>query len=357
MRLIYSVLAGPNLDKYTSDPAMAGWIRDHVALVGSYTPYFDGKLAAIPNAIAYHDAYAVYAASTGSPSLASHPELIAVDTGGNKLFIPWGPQPFQQYAGDVSNPQFREFMVQAIKSTTYAPGGNYQGVFLDDVNLSPRTCDSVGNPVMPIDRSTGVVMTADSWARYFALYVQMLRVALPVGCKMVHNSIWTTPSSTAVDRQIAACDWVNLERGFGDTGLTGRTGPFSLAAFMIFVDHVHELGSSVIIDEYFAADLNYAVAGYFLIHAGADMIGFADQPFDASWPSMLSADLGYPGGPRNCTASLWSRSFSGGVVYLNEPGAAAVTVPLTRPCVGFDGVKCAEVTLGPKQGIVLMYSA
>lgn len=135
MRLIYSVLAGPNLDKYTSDPAMAGWIRDHIALIGSYSPYFDKKLFNIPNAVAYHDSYAVYADPAASPSLASHPEFIAADVDGNKLFIPWGNPPLPQYAGDISNPIYREWMVQAIKSTTYASGANYQGVWLDDVNL------------------------------------------------------------------------------------------------------------------------------------------------------------------------------------------------------------------------------
>ena len=51
-------------------------------------------------------------------------------------------------------------------------------------------------------------------------------------------------------REIQSADYINCERGISDDGLTGGDGPWSVNAFLRFVDHVHSLGAHVIFDEY-----------------------------------------------------------------------------------------------------------
>lgn len=355
-RINYHVLAGPNEDKFTTstDSAVQAFIRNNIQFIGTYSPYFDDKLSWMPKAYAYIDSYAIYVNGPSVPNLASQPQFIATDVNGNKLFIPWGPIPFSQYAGDISNPAFREWMIEFIKSILFTTTHNYIGLWLDDVNLSARTCDAAGNIVMPLDKTTGAAMTAAAWASYFAEYVTLIRTALPQTTKILHNSIWTTAASSDVDKQISSCDYINLERGFGDTGLTGGNGQFSLTAFMNFIDHVHSFGTNVNIGEYYIADRDYATAGHLLINNGGDLIGFGDQNFDSSWPSLFNWDLGPALGNRVYSNGLWRRDFIGGTVLLNEPAAASVTVPFNSTMIDFQGNQYSEVTLQPKQGIVLM---
>src|SRR5207244_5446572 len=61
-------------------------------------------------------------------------------------------------------------------------------------------------------------------------------------------------SQPQIARQIKAADYVNMERGFNDSGLTGGTGIWSVFAMMRFIDNVHSYGSHVIIQSY-ASDL------------------------------------------------------------------------------------------------------
>ena len=46
---------------------------------------------------------------------------------------------------------------------------------------------------------------------------------------------------------MAAATLVNLEPGFGDAGLTGGTGQWSLYSLMLSIDSVHSVGSRVFI--------------------------------------------------------------------------------------------------------------
>jgi hypothetical protein len=49
---------------------------------------------------------------------------------------------------------------------------------------------------------------------------------------------------------MAAATLVNLEPGFGDAGLTGGTGQWSLYSLMLSIDSVHSVGSRVFIEDY-----------------------------------------------------------------------------------------------------------
>lgn len=360
-RVRYHALAEQNWDPYTTsnDPEVQAFIRDNVHQVRSFTPFFDDKLAWMPPAYCYRDAYAVYVDPNQVPNGTAHPEMIARDVDGNPLYIPWGPptgdQPYPQYAGDVSSPDFREFMVGFFRDSVTNQNRRYGGLWLDDVNLEPRIGDANGQPCMPVDRFTGKPMTPEAWALRFAEYLELVRNALPFTAAIVHNAIWTAPQVRAVNRQIAACDFYYLERGYSDGGLTGGTGQFSLDAFMKFIDRVHILGAPVILGEYSAANLDYGLAGYLLTNDGRDMIGFTElAPNEATWPAILSTDLGFAIGARQqIMPGIWARMFQRGAVYLNEPGSPTQTVFL--PCVMIDseGREVSEITLEAKQGAVL----
>jgi hypothetical protein len=65
-------------------------------------------------------------------------------------------------------------------------------------------------------------------------------------------------------------------------------------------------------------------------------------------------NLGEPTGPRERSSSgLWKRSFTGGVVYLLEPGASpqTITLPIAMKSVTLGVV--GSLTLNAGQGAVL----
>jgi len=65
-------------------------------------------------------------------------------------------------------------------------------------------------------------------------------------------------------------------------------------------------------------------------------------------------NLGNPYGPRTYTDGLFQRNFTGGIVLLNDPWAPLRTVPLSEPYTRLDGSVVTSVTLGPKEGAILL---
>jgi len=354
--------AGPNWDQYTSstDPQMQLFIRNNLWRITTYTPYFDYKLSWMPEAWVYLDSYAIY---TNSSLATAHPEWILKDPNGNKLYIPWGCSngTCPQYAGDISNPAFRSYQISQIQgylaANTSTPYG-YRGLWLDDVNLTFAVSDGNGNLVAPLDPSTGKSMTYTDWKRYFAEYVELIRNSLPRSVEILHNSVWFAGSQTdpSIRRQISAADFVNVERGFGDPGLTGGAGPFSLTTFMQYFDYVHSLGTATVVDDYYMLNQRYSVAGYFLVQNGSDCFGIQEQT-PANWPAHLySVNLGSAVNARHKWSNVWRRDFANGFVLLNEPGAATQTILLPQGMTDVDGNPVSVVTMSAKQGGVYLYA-
>src|SRR5439155_20176850 len=110
----------------------------------------------------------------------------------------------------------------------------YRGVFIEVVNMEFRVGDGHEREVAPIDRATGQPMTYDAWRGYMARFMEEIRAALP-HTEIAHNAIWfAAPPARAADpyvrRQIKSADYVALERGVNDAGLTGGGGDFSVKA-------------------------------------------------------------------------------------------------------------------------------
>jgi hypothetical protein len=318
-----------SFDRFTSvpTPQFKSWMNDKFWRAEVFTPYFDSRTSWYSNGLVYLDSYAIY---RDSPRAKAHPDWILKDAAGNRLFIPWGcgGGTCPQYAGDITKPAFRQAFI-AMAKTAMTRG--YKGIWVDDVNLEFQVGDASGRHVDPIDSRTGRRMTAAAWRDAMATFMEELRAAVPQA-ELLHNSIWYAGEAArdrdpAVRRQIAASDYVNLERGVNDDGLTGGTGDWSLRALFGFVDRVHAAGKGVVLDggDSTSVGREYNLAAYYLISTGRDAIGLGSMT-PQSWWTQYDRDLGRPTGPRTETGGLWRRDFTNGTVLLNEPGAPARTV-------------------------------
>jgi len=192
-----------------------------------------------------------------------------------------------------------------------------------------------------------------------------LREATP-GYEIVHNNVWYAGASSGnrgttnplVREQVEAADVLNLERGANDSGLTGGTGPWSLFNVFAYIDELHALGRAVTLDggSREVSGMEYNLAAYLLISTGRDYVtgGGSSQNVTNFWPGW-SLNLGEASGPRERSSSgLWTRRFSGGVVYLLEPGALTQTISLPSTMRSVTLGNVSSLTLSARQGAVLL---
>jgi hypothetical protein len=348
--------ANSSFDQFTSSPTPQAqeWLRTHVWRMNVWSPYFDEKTGWYPNGWVYDDAYAIY---TGEGLASQHPEWILKDAAGNKLYIPWGCSggSCPQYAGDISNSAFRQYWINNLKARM---AHGYKGVFIDDVNMNLQVGNGQGESVAPIDGATGGPMTPDAWRHYMAAFMAEVRQALP-SAEIVHNVIWFAAghAGTAnpdIKSELSSADFINLERGANDSGLTGGSGPWSLNALLSYVDQVHGLGRNVTLDGNASdpAGLTYNLAAYFLISSGNDAVSGGGQT-PANWWAGWSVSLGQAAGARYSWNNLLRRDFSAGMVLLNGPGEPSRTVSLGTSMQDLAGNTVSSVTLGPGSATVL----
>ena len=318
----------------------------------AYSPFFDQKLSWYSGGWAYINLYGLH---TDWPVVREHPEWVLRDANNNPLYIPYdcanGSCPL--YAADVANPQYRAYWISRAREIA---ARGYRGLWIDDVNLEFRVSDGSGRHVAPVERSTGKAMPFEEWKDSVASFCEEIRTAFP-GVEILHNAIWYAggPSrdfDPSVARELRAADYINLERGVADRGLTGGEGEWSLDAFFRYVDRRHAQGQGVIIDNTGILG-EYGVAAYFLISTGNDGLGGHDITPD-HWPAVLDVDLGAALSPRIRSRGVFRREFERGVVLLNEPRSQPETVPTCSDCVGMDGRLASSVTLMPGQGAVFV---
>lgn len=241
-------------DKYTGAnafgpskaPQWNQWMRSRPEVIVGWAPYQQCNIGSFPKLLIYLDAYAIYKNPDGTPNFPVDPlnkqpvsDCILHDDKGNLLFIPWGCNAgtCPQFAGDLRNPGFVRAQIQSIANLKQA---GYQGIFIDDVNLQL----DVGNGTGAIVAPSGV--TPESWAWAMVDFVEKVRGTFP-DLLIAHNSVWwDTAPEEAVNRQIVACNYYNMERGYGDPGLT----PLQFAHQVQFVDRIHRYGRNVIQMEY-----------------------------------------------------------------------------------------------------------
>lgn len=357
-KVSFERVARSDLDPYTNSPskAMKRWFEIRFAQMVVYSPYFDNKTSWYRNAFLYFDLYGIH---TDAPLARQHPSWFLHDSSGNRLYVPWGCSEgtCPQYAADIANPEYRAWWIRQARS---ALSKGYKGLWIDDVNMEFRVSDGNSRQIAPIDSTTGQVMSWDAWRNHVADFVEEVRKALP-NTPIVHNSIWfagppgVRDRDPAIQRQIRAADQINVERGIaGDTGLTGGEGQWSLHDLFAYIDRVHSLGPSVAMQEYGldASNQEYALAGYFLISSGRDLLGDINTT-PANWWDGFQTDLGTPLGSRTYKNGVYQRKFSCGLVLLGEPGLAAQKIALDAPYTTLDGRSVRSVQISARQGVVL----
>ena len=349
----------PAFDRFTDrpSPALAEWFRSHYWRMVVFSPYFDGRSAWYPGGWNYRDLY----------WLAKKPRMsrterrwILRDRRGRPLYMPWTCDAGRcnLYAGDFTNKSFRRHWIRQARADVAR--GRYVGLWIDDVNMEFRTSNAAGQQARPIDRRTRRPMKYSRWRRSVAAFVEEIRAALP-GVEIAHNSIWYAGQSVGrdsdpyVQRQIRAADYINMERGVNDAGLTGGSGEWSVNAWLAYVDRVHAAGKSVVVESYAtsAAEREYGLAAYFLVDTGRDAIGNTVGGNPDDWWSGYDVSLGAPTSGRYVWNGLLRRDFERGVVLLNEPQAPERTAVLGEVLLDLHGMPRPVVTLGPAQGLVL----
>ncbi len=357
----YVKITSPAFDRFTDAPTagQARLMRERFWRIVGYAPYFDARTAWHPGALVYKDLYAIH---VGSRRAARHPRWLLRGPSGRRLYIPWAcnGRRCPQYAADITNPAFRRAWI-ADARRRLARG--YRGLYIDDVNLHYAVSNGHGTHVDAVDRRTGAPLTATRWRREMAGFLEQIRRALP-RAEIHHNAAWFAGRENGVAAgqdpyvraEIVAADTVNLERGIVDPGLSGGTGPWSLAALLDYVDVVHGLHRSVTMDSYATtrAQQAYQLAGSLLVSNGADALSDAVST-PRRWWAGYQVRLGAAAGPRRRDSSgLWRRDFARGFVLLNEPDAPPRAVPVPAGMCTPNGTPVRSVHLRSVTGAVLV---
>ncbi len=353
-------------------PRERTFMRRRYFQMRGYSPFFERNAMRWrpPPTSFSQDLYAIYNPSEDA-LVRAHPDWVLRDLMGLPLFIPsqCTGAGCAQYAADVGNPGWRRQWIAEARAT-FARGvrrdprrGGYVGVYIDDVNLEMRVSNGSGKETVPIDPRTGLPMSLDAWEGYVASFLEEIRAAFPKA-QITHNSLWWLPhDDPAVLRQVAAADWVELERGFNDPGIAPGGGQFGYETFLAHIDWLHRLGKRVILQPYLAsaADARYELANYFLVRRGADAINSAyrsDPPIgdpEHDWWRGWRTNPGRPLGRRQRSADgLWKREFSNGTAIVNPPGGVAITVRFRALHTSSSGATARRFELQPRSGDVFV---
>lgn len=349
--------ANTAFDTFTRSPtgAQSGWMRANFFRQKTYSPYFDRRTDWYPNAWAYKDLYAIY---RGSELERARPDWILRDARGQKLFIPWGCEAGScpQYAGDITSPAFRAHWIAEARATL-AQG--YRGLFIDDVNLEFRVGDGSGEERPPVDPESGATMTHAQWRGHVADFVEQVRRELP-GVEIAHNPIWFAGhSDPATARALLAADYIALERGVSDDGLTPGSGRYGFNTLLDHVDWLHRHGKAVVWDSYGSTReaAEYNLATYFLTGAGRDGIRTDYRALPDDWWPAYDTELGAARGERYLWNGVLRRDFAYGYVLVNGPGGPTRTLPNPPAATNAENVPQPRTTLPPTSGAIVLTPA
>jgi hypothetical protein len=355
--------ASSEFDQYTESatPAEWQWMRDNYSRLVVWSPYWDDKLSEFDDVLVYVNSYGIFA---NDPLADQHPDWFMREADGTATYIDFNcgrPGGCPLLAGDLGNPDFVQYQIDRI---TQLVAKGYPGIMLDDVNMLRRWSDVTGADVSPIDPRTGQPITLWDWRTDMADYLTLIRTTFP-DLEIMHNVIWFSDSpgfdNYQVNRQIAAADYLMLERGATDAGLVAGTNKYGFQTFLSFVDHAHALGPDVLfMDENGTTggqpyDQTYNLAATLLVNEGSDLVGsesIAVTSPENFWPG-FSTDLGIATGPREAVGGFIVREFENGMVVLREPRLGTATYTLPQPMLDAAGKTVSSVTLGGASAAIL----
>ena len=348
--------AGAGFDAMTASPSTstkAFFLRNYSRMI-VHSPYFDSRLKWYPRGWAYLDLYGI---SIHSRIARQHPSWILRDRAGNKLFVPFACSGAScvQYAGDPTNPAFRRWWIRRARRIVRR---GYKGLYLDNVNLIRRVSYGNGQEVAPRSPRSRRRISGAAWRRAIAKFTRQIRRSLR-RTEIAHNVIWFAPGAKGKwgRMQTRSANFITLERGVNDPGLTGGGGKFSLRNFLRFSDWVHRRKASVLMYENANTQprRHYGLAGYFMVNSGRDLIANEGATNPSDWWRGYNVHLGAPKGKRYRWRGFLRRDFQRGMVLMNEPGSPTRSAALPRTLETADRqYSVSTVALGPADGAVLV---
>jgi hypothetical protein len=189
-----------------------------------------------------------------------------------------------------------------------------------------------------------------------AKLVEAVRAGLGPGAVLELNTQWTDlwprmkSGDPFVARALAVTNMVDKE--FGVSSSSGINTAAEYAEFFAYVDALHAKGIHVDLSSSEPGD-EYSVATYQLFNDGQDNLGTVVTP--STWWDGFEANLGSAVGPRErLPKGIWTRRFTGGVVYTVEPGAPTQTITLSKTMHSARWGDVNSLTLAAGQGAVLV---
>ncbi len=363
--------ATTSFDRFLTDPSTSRqrWIRRHYFQLRGYSPFFERHAIpwGPPPTLFSQNLYAIYNPAENG-LLDAHPDWVLRDLLGRPMFIPFecreGSCP--QYAADVGNPQWRRHWIERARETFAAGrrrddrGRGYAGIFIDDVNLELRASDGDGVETIPFDLRTLQPMSEQAWQEYLVEFLERVRSAFP-RAQITHNSLWWLDhSDTEVQREVAAADSIELERGFNDNGITPGDGRFGYQTFLAHIDWLHRQGKRILLGPYLETveQASYELANYFLIRRGRDAISssYRSDPPTAGKSNLWSGWKVNPGRPvgdrEQLESGLFRREFARGTAVVSPPGGPDATVTFRRPHTDLSGRTARRFELTSRSGDV-----
>jgi hypothetical protein len=186
-------------------------------------------------------------------------------------------------------------------------------------------------------------------------FTAQIRSAFP-SIEIVHNPLWFIgDGDPSVQREIAAADWIMLERGVNDAGIVGGGGTYGFDTFLAHVDFVHGTGRSVAdaANARGRRQREYGLAALVLLQGGDDMLANRQGGMPDQWWTGYDVGLGSPQGSRYAWGGVLRRDFDGGFVLVNPPGAPSLQVAVDAGCSDLRGRRRTSVSLRAASGAVL----
>lgn len=349
-------------DPYVTEaaPETKAFAQERYWRMRAYPPFFDKALAWAAPTQFYKDLYAIYNPRQAG-LIDEHPDWVLRDAAGEPLFIQYdcaaGSCP--QFAADIGNPEWREHWIEEAAAELEK---GYVGIFVDDVNMEMRVSDGYGEFARPVDPRTGAPMTDEDWRRYVAEFTEEIRAAFP-DAEITHNALWWADHDDPfVQRQTAAADTIELERGFSDGGLTAGNGTYGFMTFVEHVEWLHARGKTAIYEPHeleAQSAREFELAGFFLLQQSTDALAVGEEGDaypDRFW-SGWNADLGDPRGGLRVRNGVLIRKFSRGLVLLNQPDSTVKRVELSRRYRRLSGRPVRSVRLAAGRARVLLRGA
>jgi len=307
---------GTGVPKYRLDAASyfdpfageAAWIDGHVSVIKAYPPFGDRYISLGLPVLSYHDPATEGYSPLTSASIASY--------------------------------------VSAVRRDATV---GYAGTFVDDVNWSVGFRDGNQSGALEPEKHE------------LANLIEAVRSAIPNGIiemNSQYHDIWPLMQSGDADvaRALSNVNLVTKEFGVGPS--SGINSAADYASFFRYVDALHAKGVGVVMTGDYhnnnVPTMEFNLATYFLINNGSDYVNGSNQTPGNFWAG-FNVDLGEATGARErSSAGVWRRSFSHGVVFTLEPGAATQTIVLPVPMRTVSGEIVSSVTLTAAHGVVLL---